>query len=593
MHTEIKERVTMPHIYHCPTWLKNAVFYEIYPQSFQDSNADGIGDIQGIISRLDYVRSLGTNALWINPIFDSPFKDAGYDVRNYEMVAPRYGTNADLIELFNQAHARGMHVLLDLVPGHTSEEHPWFTASKEADPRARAEFSERYIWTDSWIAGGAGYPFIGGEAERDGTYILNFFKSQPALNYGWAHPQYPWQSEALGKNARATADAMAKVMRFWLSLGADGFRVDMADSLVKSDDEGKPFTIATWRYIFDQVRPDFPEAAFVSEWGIPYQSMQAGFDMDFYLDWHWGGTPNGYAMLLRDAPDSRKRDGDKSYFNADSGTDIENFLAQYEPQLRSAEEAGGYFSLITCNHDTARIAPRLEEREIKLAYATILSLPGVPFIYYGDEIAMNYRNLPTKEGGYVRTGTRTPMQWDQRAKNMGFSDADAQCIYLPIIDEEHTSPLPSDPEDTTISNVSGIRHTPNTLDSSKIPSRSSIPNVRCAIENPHSLWHTMREIIELRHTMPALAADAEFEIIRGQGRCFVFKRHPRNLEDTSSSVIVAVNPSREAASFDINELGISKQYAKADSIIFSIGQATWDSEHLQLSAQSFCIIKEN
>lgn len=148
MHTEIKERVTMPHIYHCPTWLKNAVFYEIYPQSFQDSNADGIGDIQGIISRLDYVRSLGTNALWINPIFDSPFKDAGYDVRNYEMVAPRYGTNADLIELFNQAHARGMHVLLDLVPGHTSEEHPWFTASKEADPRARTEFSERYIWTD-------------------------------------------------------------------------------------------------------------------------------------------------------------------------------------------------------------------------------------------------------------------------------------------------------------------------------------------------------------------------------------------------------------------------------------------------------------
>ena len=115
-----------------PAWLKNAVFYEIYPQSFCDSNGDGIGDFNGIISKLDYIKDLGCNALWINPCFDSPFKDAGYDVRDYKKAAPRYGSNEDLVRLFSEAHERGIKVLLDLVPGHTSEEHPWFRKSKEA-----------------------------------------------------------------------------------------------------------------------------------------------------------------------------------------------------------------------------------------------------------------------------------------------------------------------------------------------------------------------------------------------------------------------------------------------------------------------------
>ena len=126
-------------------WLKDAVFYEIYPQTFYDTNADGIGDIRGIIEKLDYISELGCNALWINPCFDSPFKDAGYDVRDYKKVAPRYGSNDDLRELFDIAHKKGIHVLLDLVPGHMSEEHKWFKESGKAD---KNEYSGRYIWTD-------------------------------------------------------------------------------------------------------------------------------------------------------------------------------------------------------------------------------------------------------------------------------------------------------------------------------------------------------------------------------------------------------------------------------------------------------------
>ena len=131
-------------------WLKDTVFYEIYPQSFMDSNGDGIGDINGIIRKLDYSKRLGCNALWINPCYDSPFKDAGYDVRDYKKVAPRYGTNEDLYHLFAEAHKKGIRVLLDLVPGHTSEEHPWFLESQKA---AKNEYTDRFIWTDFCFQG--------------------------------------------------------------------------------------------------------------------------------------------------------------------------------------------------------------------------------------------------------------------------------------------------------------------------------------------------------------------------------------------------------------------------------------------------------
>ncbi|MBW3092093.1 DUF3459 domain-containing protein [Bifidobacterium sp. 82T10] len=537
-----------------PAWLRDAVFYEIYPQSYADSNGDGIGDIPGIIGKLDYIASLGCNALWINPCYDSPFKDAGYDVRDYTRVADRYGTNDDLIALFSAAHERGIRVLLDLVPGHTSEEHPWFRASAQPNPADRGGLSERYIWTDSWIAGGDGLPFIGGETDRDGTYILNFFKCQPALNYGFAHPRASWQKPALGPDALATCDAMVDVMRFWLSRGADGFRVDMADSLVKHDDYGKPFTIRTWQYMFSKIRPEFPDAAFVAEWGRPHESMQAGFDMDFYLDWRWDGNPNGYNMLLRNTDTPLAHDGDLSYFNADSGTSIKPFLDQYLPQLADARRAGGYFDLITCNHDTLRTAQRLTERERTIAYAMLMTMPGCPFLYYGDEIGMRYRPLPTKEGGYTRTGSRTPMQWDETLPNLGFSDASADALYLPV-----------DPGDAA-------------------------PTVAAASADPHSLLSTIRTLLALRHATPALHADADFDVLAGLdgGRAFAYRRTAAADDKAATadgSVIVAMNPGHETIT-----LGLPADAAGRD-IAFAVGSPALAGTALTLPAQSFAILR--
>lgn len=498
-----------------PQWLQDAVFYEIYPQSFYDSNGDGIGDIPGITQKLGYIQSLGCNALWINPCFDSPFKDAGYDVRNYKLVAPRYGTNDDLIGLFSEAHRRGMHVLLDLVPGHTSEEHEWFTRSSSADP---GEFADRYIWTDSAFSNGDSLPFIGGESERDATYILNFFKCQPALNYGFAHTRKPWQQPAGSRHAVETEAAMVDIMRFWLLRGCDGFRVDMADSLVKFDPDDKPYTVAAWKRMFAPVREEFPQAAFVSEWGRPWLSLKAGFDMDFYLDWRWG-NPNGYNQLLRDTDTPLVRDGDKSYFNADSGTSPVGFLKDYLPQYERSHSLGS-FSFLTCNHDTPRIAPRLTAREISLAYGMVFTMPGIPFLYYGDELGMHYRDIPTKEGGYQRTGSRTPMQWAPynagASPSCGFSSADPSRLYLPV---------------DTLSADDGI-------------------NVESQDADPHSLLSIIRDIISLRRAHPALSPSSGLSAVFAQEdmRSLAYTRtDPKSGE----SVLIAVNPGTSEEAFDI------------------------------------------
>ena len=228
-----------------PKWLDNAVFYEIYPQSFLDTNADGIGDFQGIINKLDYIRGLGCNALWINPCFLSPFGDAGYDVADYYRVAPRYGTNEDLKRLFAEAHKRGMHVLLDLVPGHTSVEHEWFRESMKAERNA---YTDRYVWTDSVWEAPENMGCLRGISQRDGSCAINFFTCQPALNYGYYNRTRPWQQSPDDEGPKATLNAMVDVMRFWLGLGCDGFRVDMAASLVKNDPDSLG-TIALWQKV--------------------------------------------------------------------------------------------------------------------------------------------------------------------------------------------------------------------------------------------------------------------------------------------------------------------------------------------------------
>ena len=211
-------------------------------------------------------------------------------------------------------------------------------------------------------------------------------------------------------------------MRFWLDAGCDGFRVDMADSLVKKDDENKSGTSLIWQDIRRMLDESYPEAALVSEWNRPWLSIPAGFHMDFCLDW----PGNCYNLLLRDAKDGRNN----SFFHKESSRSVLDFFDEYLESYEKIKHKGRY-CLITGNHDTIRAAHFLDVTELKLAYAFLFTMPGNPFLYYGDEIGMRYLSLPTKEGGYTRTGSRTPMQWDD-TDNHGFSDAAPENLYLPV-----------------------------------------------------------------------------------------------------------------------------------------------------------------
>lgn len=476
-----------------PEWLKNAVFYEIYPQSFYDSNGDGIGDFQGIIEKLDYIRELGATAIWMNPCFASPFGDAGYDVSDYYLAAPRYGTNADLKRLFNEVHARGMHILLDLVPGHTSVEHAWFQESMRAQKNA---YTDRYVWTDNIWEEVSGMGNLRGISDRNGSCAVNFFSHQPALNYGFYKPDRPWQQAMDDEGPRATREELKNIMRFWLGMGCDGFRVDMAGSLVKHDEEGKG-TIALWQDVRAFLDREFPDAAMVSEWGEPDKSLEGGFHMDFLL--HFG--PSHYNDLFRCG---------NPYFSKSAKGSAEAFVRKYIENYEKTD-GKGLICIPSGNHDMDRLARTLDEDELRVAFAFLLSMPGAPFIYYGDEIGMRYvEGLTSVEGGYDRTGSRSPMQWN-RQTNAGFSAAPSEKLYIPI-----------DPDEDR-------------------------PDVNSQMAEPASLWHEVNSLIRLRMQHEALQNTAAISF-KQTGYPLVYER-----STGQERILVIINPGAEPARVDCGQ----------------------------------------
>ena len=485
------------------TWLNDAVFYEIYPQSFKDTNADGIGDLQGIIEKLDYIQELGCNALWLNPCFDSPFVDAGYDVRDFYKIAPRYGTNEDMRRLAKECHDRDMHIILDLVAGHTSVECDWFKQSSRAE---KNKYTDRYVWTNTvWNApAGIGHiaGWLRGGYDRDGAAALNFFTAQVALNYGFAKkdPGCDWQQGINDEGPLSTRQEMKDIMSFWLGMGVDGFRVDMAGSLVKNDDDCAG-TIAVWQEISGYLREAYPEAVLVSEWGDPQKALAGGFDMDFLL--HFG--PSHYPDLFRT---------EHPYFSSKGEGNLDIFWKNYL-ENREKTKGNGLICLISGNHDMDRMAKTLTPEEMKIAFAFLLSMPGAPFIYYGDELGMREVDVPHSiEGGYFRTGARSPMQWDTTL-NAGFSSAKKEDLYI-MIDEEGYPKI----------------------------------NAETEKEEENSLYCEVQDLISIRQSHPAFKANSDLKMIAYDGYPLVYER-----SCDSETILVIINPSAEEKTVNVSGEG--------------------------------------
>jgi alpha-glucosidase len=413
------------------SWWQSAVIYQVYPRSFQDTDGDGVGDLRGILRRIPYLIELGVDAIWISPIFRSPMADFGYDITDYTDIDPLFGTMQDFDELLAAAHNSGLKILLDLVPNHTSDQHPWFLESRRSRHNPKRDW---YLWRDP---GAAGTPpnnwkseFGGSAWEFDSVsgqyYYHAFLKQQPDLN--WRNPQ--------------VRQAIYDVMRFWLRRGVDGFRIDVMWHLIKDEQfrdnprnpnfvPGRPpheeltplYTtdrpemsdvVAELRNVVDE----FNDRLIIGEIYLPMERLVAYYGRDLR------GAHLPFNFSLLSAPWHART--------------IAKLVDEYEAAL----PPGGWPNWVLGNHDRPRIASRLGRDQARIAAMLLLTLRGTPTIYFGDEIGMTQVAISPQQIrdpfekrvpglGVGRDGCRTPMQWDASA-NAGFSLADP---WLPVADD--------------------------------------------------------------------------------------------------------------------------------------------------------------
>jgi alpha-glucosidase len=403
-------------------WWQSGIIYQVYPRSFQDSNGDGIGDLKGIVQRLDYLRWLGITAIWLSPIYPSPMADFGYDISDYKGVHPLFGSMTDFDELVQQAHAREIKIILDLVPNHTSDQHPWFLASRSSKDNPKRNW---YIWKDALDDGSRPNNWLsvfGGTAwewdEATGQYYYHaFLKEQPDLN--WRNPE--------------VQEAMLDVMRFWLEKGVDGFRVDVMWHMIKDEllrnnpiNPGYKHHMATYEQLLPVYSTDQPEVHLI------VQKMRMLLDAydermmigEIYLPIHQLVTYYGvgkkeahlpFNFLLLSLPWDAQR--------------IATAIDEYEGALPN----DAWPNWVLGNHDQPRITSRVGLQQAKVAAMLLLTLRGTPTIYYGDEIGMQDVPIPFEEvqdpqglnmpdKNLSRDPSRTPMQWDG-SEGAGFTQA--------------------------------------------------------------------------------------------------------------------------------------------------------------------------
>jgi maltose alpha-D-glucosyltransferase / alpha-amylase len=419
---------------HDPQWYRRAVFYEVMVRSFYDSDGDGVGDIPGLISKLDYLEWLGIDALWLPPFCTSPLKDGGYDVADYRQVLPEFGTIEDFQELVTQAHARNMRVVMDLPINHTSVDHEWFQQSR-SDPDG--PYGDYYVWSDTdQIRQQIRVIFTDTEvsnwafdSERRQFFFHRFFSHQPDLNY---------------HNPRVHEE-VREIARFWLAMGVDGFRLDAIPYLYESDEgsgESEPETHEFLRNFRTFIDDEFPGRVLIAE------ANQWPKEVAAYL----GTEENPECHMAFDFPIMPRifyalRSQQTASLNEvlSETTDVPTgaawgvFLRNHDEltlEMVTDEEKQALYGWYAYDPRMRvnvgirrRLAPLLDNsrKELELAHGLLLSLPGSPFLYYGDEIGMG-DNIWLED----RDSSRTPMQWTPD-RNAGFSATDPGKLYLPIV----------------------------------------------------------------------------------------------------------------------------------------------------------------
>jgi len=413
-------------------WYLNAIFYQVYVRAYCDSNGDGHGDLQGLISKLDYIKSLGVDCIWLMPIYPSPLRDDGYDIADFTSVLPEYGTLDDFRQLIDAAHVRGLRIITDLVLNHTSDQHPWFQASR-AD--RQSQFRDYYVWSDT------------DKKYEDARIIFldtqksNWTWDEKAGQYYW-HRFYPTQPD-LNYDNPAVRDEMMAVMRFWLELGIDGFRADAIPYLYERDGtncENLPETHSYLKQIRAFLEQNYPGRILLGEANQWPEDVRPYFanGNELHMNFHFPLMPRMYMALYKQdltplkwvfertpsIPDNCQwctflRNHDELTLEMVTPEDREILWNAYAPDHAMRINLG----------IRRRLAPLMDNdpRRIRLMNALLYSFPGTPILYYGDEIGMG-DNLELPD----RNGVRTPMQWDE-TRGAGFSTARLDGLYAPLI----------------------------------------------------------------------------------------------------------------------------------------------------------------
>jgi maltose alpha-D-glucosyltransferase/alpha-amylase len=457
-----------------PLWFKRAVFYEVLVRSFADQNGDGSGDLKGLISKLDYLQWLGVDCLWLPPFFQSPLRDGGYDVSHFTEVLPEFGTIEDFTAFVAAAHERGMRVIIDFVVNHTSDQHPWFQASR-SDPDG--PYGDYYVWADTDL----GYPdariiFVDTEQSnwsfdpvRKQYYWHRFFHHQPDLNY-----ENP-----------AVQEALLDALRFWLDTGIDGFRLDAVPYLYEAEGtncENLPATHAFLKRLRKTIDEEYPNTVLLAEanqWPadvVEYMGDPATGGDECHMAFHFPVMPRIFMAVRREQrypiseileqtppiPSNCQwgiflRNHDELTLEMVTDEERDYMWSEYATDPRMKANIG----------IRRRLAPLLDNdrNQIELFTALLLSLPGSPVLYYGDEIGMG-DNIWLGD----RDGVRTPMQWTPD-RNAGFSSCEPARLFLPVI----------------MDTVFGYQGT----------------NVEAQLRSTSSLLHWTRRMIAVRKANPA------------------------------------------------------------------------------------------
>jgi len=413
-------------------WYKDAIFYELHVKAYSDANGDGMGDFPGLVTRLDHLKDLGVDCIWLLPMYPSPFRDDGYDIADYCAVHPQYGTLDDFRSFLKAAHDRGLRVITELVLNHTSDQHPWFKEARSSRDNPKRDY---YVWSDS-------------DDRYRGVRII--FRDTELSNWAWdpVSKAYYWHrffshQPDLNYDNPAVREEIWQVMRFWLELGVDGFRVDAVPYLVEREGtscENLPETHAVVRELRRRMDAEFPGRMLLAEANMWPEDVRPYFgDGDgFHMAFHFPLMPRMFmALRLEDRKPLVEIVERTPEIPASCQWGL--FLRNHdELTLEMVTDAERDYMYEEYARDPVarinlgirrRLAPLLEgdRRRIELMNALLLSLPGSPVLYYGDEIGMG-------DNVYLgdRNGVRTPMQWTG-GWNSGFSAADPERLYQPLI----------------------------------------------------------------------------------------------------------------------------------------------------------------